>query len=104
MMRQHEGGQDERVGGNTPLLDLDGELLDAPVLGHSSANDSLLGVGGRLPSFDGEHTLLCSVLIHAPDKVPGCLLTEAILDQWCIHSRGRHCTAALLLRADQEAF
>ena len=69
MMHQHEGGHNERVGGNTPLLDLDGELLDAPVLGHSSANDSLLGVEGRLPSFDGDYTLLCSVLTHAPDNV-----------------------------------
>ena len=58
MLRQHEGGQDERVGGNTPLLDLEDPLLDATVLGHSSANDSFIGVGGRLPSLDGGHTLL----------------------------------------------
>ena len=69
MMRQHEGGQDERVGGNTPLLDLDDSLLDAPMLGHSSANDSLIGIGARLPSFDGGRTLLCSVLTRAPDNV-----------------------------------
>lgn len=58
MLRQGEGGQDERVGGNTPLLELDDPLLDATVLGHSSANDSFIGVGGRLPSLDGGCTLL----------------------------------------------
>ena len=91
MMRQHEGGRAERVGGNTPLLDMDGELLDAPPLGHSSANDSLLGVEGRLPSFDGEHTQLCSVLTHALDTVCCCLLTEAFVNQSCIQSwQGLH--------------
>lgn len=56
MLRQSSGNQDERVGGNTPLLDLEDPLLDGGFLGHSSATDSFLT--GGLPTFEGTETRL----------------------------------------------
>ena len=70
MLRQPSGNHDERVGGNTPLLDLEDPLLDGPMLGHSSANDSFLT--GRLPSLEGEclHALpLSHALAHGADQM-----------------------------------
>ena len=78
MLRQSSGNQDERVGGNTPLLDLEDPLLDGGFLGHSSANDSFLT--GRLPSFEGMETRL-----HSAGKWP-------LLMAMSFHTDKNNCT------------
>jgi hypothetical protein len=65
MMRQSPANQDERVGGNTPLLDTEDPLFDGPILGHSSATDSLL-FSGRLSPLEGRSSWLKRR--HGPSK------------------------------------
>ena len=47
-------GQDERVGGNTPDIDMEDNLLEGAMLGHSSASDAFFTNG--ILSLEGEHT------------------------------------------------
>ena len=47
-------GQDERVGGNTPDIDMEDNLLEGAMLGHSSASDAFFT--HNVLSLDGEHT------------------------------------------------
>ena len=62
MMHHQSGTQDERVGGNTPLLDMDDALMDGPMLGHSSAIDSFFP--GGLPSLEGSCTAHARCMMH----------------------------------------
>ena len=47
-------GQDERVGGNTPDIDMEDNLLEGAMLGHSSASDAFFT--NNMLSLEGEHT------------------------------------------------
>ena len=49
MLQMLHGVRDERVGGNTPELDI--ELMDNAMLGHSSAIDQFFSTG--MPSPEG---------------------------------------------------
>ncbi len=67
MMRQSSANQDERVGGNTPLLDAEDPLFDGSILGHSSATDSLL-FNGRLSPLEGRCSMRVLEMTSGPKQ------------------------------------